>query len=111
LFLDNNVLFIPYLGTHHFRIGILRFYMVSADRFEKERYSTFVSVQRSFTSFEMTNYEKLFKTAWVKLNLGMWMQGARCRNNRSNLVGCEDYDKPCNAADASLNSISLRNSI
>ena len=47
----------------------------------------------------------------VKLNLGMRMQGARRRNNRSNLIGCEDYDKPRNAADASINSISLRRTI
>ena len=32
----------------------------------------------------------------------MQMQGGWCRQNRSNLIGCEDFVKPSNAADASL---------
>ena len=77
--------------------------MVSADRIEKK--NTGHSGMRTGMTTVKYQLRSLTKLE-VKLNLGMWMQGARRRRNRSNLFGCEDSDKLRNEADASLNSIS-----
>lgn len=77
--------------------------MVSADRIEKK--NTGHSGMRTGMTTVKYQLRSLTKLE-VKLNLGMWMQGARRRRNRSNLFGCEDSDKLRNEADTSINSIS-----
>ena len=82
--------------------------MVSADRIEKKNTGhSGMRTGMTTVKYQLRSLTKHYNQQLeVKLNLGMWMQGARRRRNRSNLVGCEDSDKLRNEADASLNSIS-----
>lgn len=82
--------------------------MVSADR-KKKKNTSHSGMRTGMTTvkYQLRSLTKHYNQQLeVKLNLGMWMQGARRRRNRSNLFGCEDSDKPRNEADAPLNSIS-----